>query len=88
MVIPPALVAVTAELPEFIYWTKKSWARKPVGSNSPRYNSDLERNWQNNPAFQNADPKVQEDVMIYKMLRQEGYSHQKSMNEVIKSMDK
>lgn len=88
MLILPLLVMADAELSVIDFWTKKKWASGPRSSNSPRYNSDLERNWQNNPAFQNADPKVQEDVMIYKMLRQEGYSHQKSMNSVIKSMNK
>jgi len=34
------------------------------------------------PAFQNADSKVQEDVMIYDILRQQGYSDSESTDAV------
>jgi hypothetical protein len=42
----------------------------------------------NSPAFKNADPKVQEDVIIYNTLRTMGYSEQESKDAVIKSMNK
>lgn len=38
-------------------------------------------------SFRNADPKVQEDVMIYQMLRNSGYSESESKRAVINTMD-
>ena len=39
----------------------------------------------NSKAFKNADPKVQEDIMIYDILRQQGFSSQEAQQAVIKS---
>lgn len=38
-------------------------------------------------SFRNADPKVQEDVVIYQMLRNSGYSDSESKRAVINTMD-
>jgi len=37
--------------------------------------------------YKNADSKVQEDVLIYDILRQSGYSESESRNAVINTMD-
>ena len=39
----------------------------------------------NSDAFKNADPKVQEDILIYDVLRQQGFSDQESKRAVINS---
>lgn len=46
------------------------------GGNSSRYESE---------EFKNADPKVQEDIIIYDILRKQGYSDQESKDAVINS---
>lgn len=47
-------------------------------SNTSFYESD---------EFQNADRKVQEDVIIYDILKQQGFSDQESKDAVINSMN-
>lgn len=49
----------------------------PTTYQSPNYQSS---------SFQNADPKAQEDVIIYDILRKNGYSDEESKRAVINSM--